>query len=263
MSAASRGPLESALYTGTVRHQRLAPTPHAFDYTLGLFYLDLDELSEVARRLPFFSVERPNLLSFRRADYLGDPCVPLKQAVLARVNDTLGHTPAGPVRMLTHPRYLGYCFNPVTFYYCFEADGTTLDTIVAEITNTPWKERHAYVLRARDAERAGQDGLSFAFDKVFHVSPFLPMDLGYVWRFTPPGERLDVHMDALRAGAKVFEATLLTEREPLTVGAVARALLRLPPMTLKVVLGIHYEALRVYLKRNPFYEHPKFRRATP
>ncbi len=253
--------LVSALYTGTVRHRRFAPSPHAFDYTLGLFYLDLDELDVVAERLPFFSVEARNVLSFQRSDYLGDPRTPLKQAVLARVHETLGHTPEGPVRMLTHPRYFGYCFNPVTFYYCFEADGETLDTIVAEITNTPWNERHAYVLRAKDASRVG-DGLCFSFDKAFHVSPFLPMALGYVWRFTSPNGRLHVHMDAMREGVRVFEATLVTTREPLDAWTVARALLRLPPMTLKVMLGIHYEALRVALKRNPFYEHPKFRKAT-
>ncbi|MCA9533505.1 MAG: DUF1365 domain-containing protein [Myxococcales bacterium] len=252
--------LASALYTGSVRHQRLAPRPHAFRYTLGLFYLDLDELEQVAARLPCFSLERPNVLSFRRSDYLGDPRVPLKEAVLTRVYETLGHRPEGPVRMLTHPRYFGYCFNPVTFYYCFEADGQTLDTIVAEITNTPWKERHAYVLRARDAQRGG-GRLTFAFDKAFHVSPFLPMDLRYRWRFSEPADGLHVHMDALRDGESVFVATLTTAREPLDLRHVARALLRLPPMTIGVMVGIHYQALRVYLKRNPFYEHPRLRKA--
>ncbi len=257
--------LKSALYYGAVRHQRLRPKPHAFEYTLGLFYLDLDELELVARRLPLFSIERPNLLSFRRSDYLGDPQVPLKEAVLARVEETLGHRPRGPVRMLTHPRCFGYCFNPVTFYYCFDDDGETLDTIIAEITNTPWKERHAYVLRVQDA-RGGQGAhqggpLLFEFDKTFHVSPFLPMDLTYAWRFAVPGPRLNVHMEALREGEGVFRATLATRRQPLDLRHVGRALLRLLPMSAGVMVGIHHQALRVFLKGNPFYKHPKLRKA--
>jgi DUF1365 family protein len=252
----------SALYVGTVAHRRLAPVPHAFAYTLGLFYLDLHELDAVARALPFFSVGRANVLSFRREDYLGAPHVPLYDAVRARVREALGHAPTGPIRVLTHPRYLGYCFNPVTFYYCFADDGETLEVIVAEITNTPWNERHAYVLDVREATRAG-DQLVFAFDKRFHVSPFLPMDLAYVWRFSSPDGHLRVHMDALRKGERVFTASLGATRTPLTALSVLGALCRLPPMTLKVMAGIHYEALRVYLKRNPFYEHPRSRKATP
>ena len=251
-------PLESALYTGTVRHQRLAPKPHAFDYTLGLFYLDLDELPEVARRLPFFSVERPNLLSFRRADYLGDPRVPLKQAVLARVQETLGHTPTGPVRMLTHPRYLGYCFNPVTFYYCFEADGTTLDTIVAEITNTPWRERHAYVLPLSGATRTDKVN-EWRFDKQFHVSPFMAMEREYRWRFQAPGASIRVHMDVLKGDECEFDATLVLERRPLTGANLARCLGRWPLMTGKVLAAIHWQALLIWLRRNPVYDHPRNR----
>jgi hypothetical protein len=164
--------------------------------------------------------------------------------------------------MLTQPRCFGYCFDPVTFYYCFEPDGKTLDTVVAEITNTPWKERHAYVLRASEARRVG-GRFVFSFDKAFHVSPFLPMALVYDWRFSLPADRLHVHMDALRDGKNVFAATLSTQRQPLDTRHVGLALLRLPPMALGVMLGIHYQALRVYLKRNPFYEHPSLRKATP
>lgn len=239
-----------------MRHE---PVRHAFAYTLGLFYIDLDELEALPKALPFFSLERFNLLSFSRADYLGEAHVPLAEAVRARIRQELGEAPRGPVRMLTHPRYLGYCFNPVTFYYCFAEDGETLAVILAEITNTPWNERHAYVLPVQDASGTS----TFRFDKRFHVSPFLPMGLEYVWRFGAPGERADVSMDVRREGKTVFHAALRTARAPLDAKHVLRAILRLPPMTFKVMLGIHYQALRLYLKRSPFYPHPKHGKAAP
>lgn len=251
--------MNSAFYEGLVTHARYAPSPHAFRYRLGLLYLDLDELDALHDALWPFSVERPNLVSFRRSDYLGDAREPLKASVVARVVHALGRRPRGPIRLLTHPRYFGYCFNPVSFYYCFDEDGVTLDAIVAEITNTPWQERHAYVLDARRAEEV--DGaLAFTFDKAFHVSPFLPMDLVYRWHLSRPSESLRVQMDLDREGARVFRADLVLRRAPLDARACLRGAAALPPTTLKVMLGIHYEALRVHLKGNPFYEHPDPRR---
>lgn len=247
--------MRSALYTGAVHHARSSPRAHAFTYALTFFYLDLDELPEVVASIPFFSLDRANLLSFRREDYLAPHHVPLAEAARARVREAFGEAPNGRVALLTHPRAFGHCFNPVSFYYCFEEDGETLHAIVAEITNTPWKERHAYVLRVRDAVHA-RATFSFTFDKGFHVSPFLPMGLTYTWRFSSPGEHVTVHMDVLDDGERVFQASLAARREPLTMRACARALARLPPMTMKVVLGIHYEALRVFLKGNPVYDHP-------
>lgn len=249
-------PLESAVYTGWVRHRRHAPHPHRFRYRLFQIWLDLDEVDRAFEGRWFWSVGRRNVAEFRRSDYLGDASVPLKQAVLDRVEAQTGSRPTGPVRVLTHLRYFGYCFNPVSFYYCYAGDGTTLEAIVAEITNTPWGERHAYVLPVADAGRRG-DVLEWSFDKRFHVSPFLPMARRYRWRFTIPGEALRVHMDVLDAGRPDFDATLVLDRRPLDGPSLARCLLAYPPMTAKVIAAIHWQALLIWLRRNPVYDHPK------
>jgi DUF1365 family protein len=153
-------PLASCLYEGWVRHRRHAPHAHAFRYRIYMLYLDLDELDRVFAGRWLWSVNRRNLAQFRRSDYLGDPTIPLAEAVRARVREALGRAPTGPIRLLTHLRYFGHCFNPVSFYYCYAEDGTTLDTIVAEITNTPWKERHSYVLPVAGAQRHGAESAS-------------------------------------------------------------------------------------------------------
>jgi DUF1365 family protein len=157
--------------------------------------------------------------------------------------------------MLTHLRYFGYCMNPVTFYYCFDDAGEAVRYIVAEINNTPWDERHAYVLDAARAEREGRDSC-WRFGKAFHVSPFLPMDMDYEWRFDDPSRSLKVHMQNLKAGERVFDATLELEREDMTGAALARALLSYPFMTLKVAALIYWQALRLWAKRTPFFTHP-------
>lgn len=248
--------LASAVYEGWVRHRRFAPHPHAFRYRLCMLYLDLSELDRVFAGRRLWSAGRRNVAEFRRSDYLGDPAVPLATAVRERVRAQTGSAPAGPIRLLTHLRYFGHCFNPVSFYYCYAADGSTLDCIVAEITNTPWRERHAYVLPVAAAERRHR-ALAWAFRKAFHVSPFLPLERDYAWRFTPPGDSLHVHMDVLREGRREVDATMTLERRAADAPGLARVLWRYPAMTLKVVAAIHWQALRLWLRRNPVHDHPK------
>lgn len=250
--------LASAIYEGRVVHRRHAPRAHAFRYRVAMLYLDLDELDRVFRGRLLWSVGRRNVAAFHRADYLGDPDRPLADCVRNRVEEATGRRPRGPIRLLTHLRYAGYVFNPVSFYYCFGEDGTTLEAIVAEITNTPWKERHAYVLPVATATTRG-DGLSWSFAKCFHVSPFLAMDHDYAWRFTPPGATLGVHMDVLRRtpqGEREFDATLHLARRPLGGANLARVLWRFPLMTATVVAAIHWQALRLWLRGTPVHDHP-------
>lgn len=243
----------SAVYEGIVTHRRHAPHPHAFRYRMAQLWLDLDEVDEVFAGRWFWSANRRNLAEFRRADYFGSPEIPLADAVRDRVALALGRRPSGPVRLLAHPRYAGYVFNPVSFYYCYEGDGETLAAVLSEITNTPWRERHAYVQAADGGEGHAIDA---TFQKAFHVSPFMPMERTYRWRFTRPGERLGVHMDVLRDGEREFDAHLALSRRPLTGASLARVLWRYPLMTAKVIGAIHVEALRLWLKRNPIYDHP-------
>lgn len=247
--------LASAVYEGSIRHRRHAPRSHAFCYRVTLLYLDLAELDRVFAGRWLWSVDRSNLAAFHRRDYLGPAELPLDEAVRRTVERALDRRPEGPIRVLTHPRYAGYVFNPVSFYYCHDASGE-LDCIVAEITNTPWGERHAYVLPVAAAERDG-DALEFRLAKDFHVSPFLPMDVRYVWRFSLPGRTLGVHMRVIRGARDEFDATLALERRSLDAAALRRALVRYPLMTAKVTTAIYWQALRLWLGRTPVYPHPQ------
>jgi uncharacterized protein len=251
-------PLASAIYSGTIRHRRHAPRPHHFRYRLFMLYLDLSELDRIFAGRWLWSVGRRNLAEFRRSDYLGDPAIALDEAVRQRVEQATGERPAGPIRLLTHLRYVGYCFNPVSLYYCFAADGVRLDHVVAEITNTPWGERHSYVLAAADAERRGS-ALGWRFDKQFHVSPFMAMERIYHWRLQPPDAALRIHMDVLTDHAIEFDATLQLVRRPLGAARLAFCLAAYPLMTARIWLAIHWQAFLIWCKHIPVHDHPRHR----
>ncbi|MFN0038519.1 MAG: DUF1365 domain-containing protein [Burkholderiales bacterium] len=242
--------MNSCLYTGTLRHRRFAPRPHHFEYRLFMMFLDLGELDQVFRGRWFWSAHRPALAWLRRRDYLGNPELGLDESVRRKVEKDTGIRPQGPIRMLTHLRMFGHCFNPVSFYYCYDKTGTAIESLVVEITNTPWKERHTYVLPARDST------LHFRFGKSFHVSPFMPMALQYDWRFNAPAARLAVHMENHDDRGKLFDATLSLQRREIGTASLAGMLARFPFMTLQVVGAIYWQALKLWARRTPFFAHP-------
>lgn len=261
--------MESCLYNGWVRHRRHEPAGHEFRYELFMMYLDLAELPHLFDPYWCWSARRSALARFKRSDYhqtlndgddAGDE-LSLDEAVRRTVTAQTGRRPDGPIRMLTHMRYFGYIFNPVTFYYCYDRSGTTVQTVLAEITNTPWKERHAYVLPATSATR-NDTVMRFEFGKEFHVSPFWPMDMSYDWRLSLPGEQLRIHMDNLQqkdgTTRRVFDATLTLQREEISSASLSRALYRYPLMTAKVSGAIYWQALRLWFRRTPFFTHPKW-----
>ena len=253
------GPLglePGALYRGRVRHVRTRPKAHEFSQSVVYFYLDLDRVPEAMSRSRLLGFERPAWASFRRSDFHGDAGESLAQSIREAVRAETGRRPTGAIHLLTELRTLGYAFNPVSFYYCWKSDGRGLDAIVAEITNTPWGERHTYVLDC--ASGVGGNGRHrWEFPKEFHISPFSRMELLHDWRFSEPGGAIDVLMAnrGVESSAE-FVAKLSLEKRPLNAREVRRALLRHPWPPAEAMAGIYWNALRLWWKGATFHAHP-------
>ena len=245
--------IASAIYEGTVFHRRSEPVEHSFSYPIFLPLFDLDELPGLLDPFPLWSARRRAPARVRRGDYLGPPERPLALAARDLVEERTGHRPEGPVRLLANPRYWGIGFNPVTFLYLHgSAPEAGVEAIVAEVTNTPWGQRRSYVLEA------GPEGLTGGFDKLLHVSPFMPMEQSYEWRASEPGERLSVSIrNRDESGREVFEASLAMRRHEITPAALRGLLLRYPPMTISTIARIYLNAAMLKLKGAPDFSPPK------
>lgn len=245
--------LASALYRGEVRHRRHGAVAHHFRYDLFMVCLDLDEVEAVCALSPFWSARRFAPAWFRRADFLPDTPGTLREAVLvqlARAGRDAGGI--GAIRLLAHLRYWGIGFNPVTVYYCHDRDSGALRHLLLEVHNTPWNERHCYVIDAGDGPV-----YEASLAKAFHVSPFLPLAMRYDFRFSAPAGRLLFHMDVHEGDERRFDATLSLVREPVTAASLRAVLWQFPLMTAKVMAGIYAEALRLWLKGARFIPHPR------
>jgi DUF1365 family protein len=237
--------MESGLYRGTLRHRRFHPVRHEFTYSLFMAFLDVDRLPQLMQMGSFLSLNRPNIASFYDADHFGDPKRTLRERIAADAASNGIALPDGKIFLLTHLRYFGYAFNPISLFYCYNAAGT-LKTVLAEVHNT-FGERTNYWLK---------DPRKFRCPKQMHVSPFNKMQLDYEFVLTDPGDTLVAHMNTLDDGQHFFDATLTLQREAWSAKALGLALLRFPWMTAKVIGAIHWEALRLYLKKAPVYRHP-------
>lgn len=237
---------ESGIYHGIVYHERFMPTRHRFTYQIYLLWLNTAELETLSHDVKHFSSMHRALVEFRRSDYVGDESVSIQQAVLAKIESETGLKMEGDVFFLGQPRTFGLYFSPVNFYFVRPPGQSRFSHMLAEVSNTPWNERHYYVVDLRTQQDT---------EKQFHVSPFNPIEMTYQWRVGQPGKRFAMAMDCLQS-KRDFTAALQLERVPLTSKTLRGALLRIPGMTVKTVVGIYWEALKLWLKRTPVYTHP-------
>lgn len=248
---------DPAFYFGTLRHRRFEPRRHEFTYRLFMAFLDVDRIPELTRVSRLLSYNRWNWAGFDERDHFGDPRLPLRERLRRDAAAQGLALPDGPIYLLTHLRYLGYTFNPISLFYCCDRNGH-VETVLAEVNST-FGESHNYWLH--DANRtAGDNARHHRVPKQMHVSPFMDMALDYAFVLTDPGQNLTAHMNTLESGRPTFDATLSLKREPWNARTLRRALAMHPWMTAKVIGAIHWQALRLWLKRVPVYTHPARRR---
>lgn len=258
----------SAIYEGQVRHQRFLPVQHDFQYRLFMMFLNLDELDEIFQSFWLWSTQKANVAYLKRSDHLGPENLSLKAAATQFILDKTGYQLQGDICLLTHLRYWGYCFNPVSFYYCYDKTNQQVEWILAEINNTPWGERHCYLLKTQACSFEGNSAnyisdtqekgtYHFAFNKDFHISPLMPMDAQHDWWIKSPARDLMIHMNNYSGEKKMFTAHMSLARQAITHKNMAKTLLNYPFMTGKVIASIYWQALRTKLKGAIFYPHPK------
>jgi len=238
---------------GWVIHDRRVPKVHRFKSNMCWCLFDLDHVSRWMTENSWWRHNGFALFSLYDRDYLTKESIPIKEKVINHLREDQGIEFSGDVFLFTHPRFLGYGFNSVSFYFCYQQQN--LKYILAEINNTPWGEKHVYVFATDDAKEATQVN-TFAFDKAFHISPFAPMDINYIWRFEVSPEQIKVKMQLHRKNVNVMNVYLDTKITPFMENGNNRYLLKKPFQPWKMSMGIYWQALKLWIKRVPFYSHP-------
>ncbi len=256
--------LKQGFFVGSIRHRRYRPKRHEFTYDMYWSLLDLDKLPETFSKSRLWSYEKWNLISFRSKDFhqnfnLGqsnNSSVLNKYSIVETIRERTGKAFKGQVFLLSHLRYLGFNFNSVCFYFCVE--NSELKYILSEITNTPWGERHTYLHQCNEGKQ-GDNLYKFEFDKAFHISPFLTMDMHYQWLFKIEDDELRIHMvvNQKNTDHKFFDATFTADFIPLTQSSMRTLVLKRPFQPLKMMVGIYWQAFKLWLKKIPFVPHPQ------
>ncbi|WP_028022568.1 DUF1365 domain-containing protein [Enterovibrio calviensis] len=234
----------SGLYVGSVRHRRFTPVEHRFTYPMFMPLIDLDEVESLAKNVRGFSLRKWGVATFHRPDYLQGR-TDTKQAVQDKVFELTGERHNGKVLALCHLRYFGVYFSPVNFYYLYDEDGNWR-YMLAEVSNTPWNQRHYYAIPA---------GKNWENDKAFHVSPFNPIEQKYVWKLRPLNKTAFIHLETHRDDRE-FDATLAMTKKPFSSAELTKLIVKTPVMTVKVVASIYWQALKLWIKGAPLYNHP-------
>ena len=211
-----------------------------------MFWLDLDEISLLNQKLSLFSAEKFNWVQFRRSDFLSNSQRDLKQEVLQIMSEKAATPLSGKIYLLSPLRILGMYFSPVNFYYLQNSEGE-FSHMLAEVSNTPWNERHCYLVNLKEQTDT---------EKAFHVSPFNPIDMQYRWDIKAPGDKLFLKLDCMKT-EKHFSAAIGLKRTKLSNSVMRKSLVQFPHITLKTLFGIYWQALRLFIKRVPIYDHPK------
>ena len=243
---------QNYIYTGKIYHKRFSPFIHTFNYSIFMMYFDIKKIENIFKKSIFWNINKPSLVSFYRKDYHGNIEDSLDESVRKTVYTKTGKKLIGPIRILTHLRYFGYCFNPVSFYYCFDENDHRLELIMAEVTNTPWQQRHSYII----LNKKNNKYMAAKMSKQFHVSPFWGMDHQYDWLFSNPDKKLSVYMKNKLDNKKVFEANLLLKRTKLNSRNLAKQILKFPLLTIIIVFRIHWQAVKLWFKGATFFTHP-------
>lgn len=242
--------MNSSLYVGTIRHNRQIPRKHHFQYPIFMWFLNLDKLDKLPPLGRWFSTTKWAISRYHRPDYYGDPTLPLADAIRRRMKELTGHPVEGDVYGLMNMRTLGLYFSPVNFYYGYDHEGN-LSHFLAEVSNTPWNERHQYGHYITETQ------LSPDNPKQFHVSPFNPLHQHYRWELTAPTEDLFVQIGVDDERGHIFTAQLNLNRRPLSLKSVKRELMRKPVMAIYMVARIYWQALKLFIKGVPYVAYRK------